>query len=246
MTTAMTELAEAVDRDGCAVVPGLIDAEAADRLIAAVAGSVPGLDDGSLHRDGELYGRRNLFAIPEVRDLARSAAVRGVVGAILGDGARAVRGLWFDKTAGANWGVPWHQDTTVAVRDRSEVAGYGPWTLKAGLHHVRPPVAVLERMVTVRVHLDDCGADNGPLEVLPGSHRGGRLDAAQTVAWRAGTPIRTCLVPRGGAVVMRPLILHASSAAEVPGHRRVIHLEYAAGDLTPPLEWLDAVGEDVG
>ena len=36
---------------------------------------------------------------------------------------------------------------------------------------------------------------------------------------------------------MRPLLLHASSIAIVPTHRRVIHLEYASQSLADGLEW---------
>src|SRR5690606_3154716 len=112
---------------------------------------------------------------------------------------------------------------------------YGPWTRKAGVPHVRPPLDVLRGMLTVRIHLDDCGPDDGPLAVIPRSHSGaGEGEAEETdrrLRCDLDPPAATCLVPRGGAVLMRPLILHASGSARVPGHRRVIHLEYAAEDL---------------
>ena len=44
---------------------------------------------------------------------------------------------------------------------RVESPGYGPWTVKAGIAHVRPPIGVLEGMLTLRVHLDDCGPGRG-------------------------------------------------------------------------------------
>src|SRR5262245_7189469 len=82
---------------------------------------------------------------------------------ILGPGAFVVRGLFFDKTPRANWKVSWHQDLTIAVRVRIEAPGFGPWSLKAGVVHVQPPAEILERMATVRLHLDDCSESNGPL-----------------------------------------------------------------------------------
>ena len=103
------------------------------------------------------------------------------------------------------------------------------------------PADVLERMVAVRVHLDDCGASNGPLRVVPGSHRVGRLSAEAIEVWRRGAAAVECLVARGGLLAMRPLLLHASSQARVPAHRRVIHIEYAAGALPGSLEWYDAL-----
>ena len=133
--------------------------------------------------------------------------------------------------------MAWHQDLTIAVRERREVAGFGPWSTKAGIPHVQPPAEVLERKVTLRIHLDRCGPDNGPLRVVPGSHRGGRLDAAAIADHRQRVAEVSCLVDRGGVVILRPLLLHASSAALRPGHRRVIHLECAAEDLPGGLEW---------
>lgn len=183
------------------------------------------------------YAMRNLLAVPAVKRLAESMPIRALVEEILGPKALAARGLLFDKTPAANWKVTWHQDLLITVRERREVNGYGPWSVKAGVPHVQPPAKVLEKMVTVRLHLDDCGEDNGPLRVLPGSHRAGILAGEQIDAWRDSHDATTCQVPRGGVLVMRPLLLHASSAASKPAHRRVIHLEFAAQPLERGLEW---------
>jgi ectoine hydroxylase-related dioxygenase (phytanoyl-CoA dioxygenase family) len=97
----------------------------------------------------------------------------------------------------------------------------------------------MEQMLAVRLHLDDCGEENGPLQVLPGSHLAGRLDAEKIQAWRARAPVAPCIVKRGGVILMRPLLLHASSVAQNPAHRRVIHLEYAMHALPAGLDWLN-------
>jgi len=233
MIDPIADPADSVLRDGFAVVPGVLGAAAVDLLIAAVDRAGP--LDAVLRREGDVYGMRDLLrAIPEVRRLAGSPALLDLVEPVLGPGAFAVRGLLFDKSPGANWGVAWHQDLTISVLGRVASPGFGPWTTKAGIPHVRPPIGVLEAMLTLRVHLDDCGDDQGPLRVLPGSHRGGRarLEAGAAV---------DCLVGRGGVVMIRPLLLHASSAASEPRHRRVIHLEYAAGPLPGGVEWFEAV-----
>jgi hypothetical protein len=143
------------ERDGFAIIPGIVGADE----IETIGRAIDGLGDAQnmLRRNGSLYGVRDaLRALPEVRNLARSESLLELVRPVLGDGARAVRALLFDKTPEANWGVPWHQDLTIAVKSRVETPGFGPWTVKAGIHHVRPPVEVLERMVTLRIHLDDC------------------------------------------------------------------------------------------
>ena len=231
---------ESVFRDGFAVVPGVVDAPTLDALVGAIDRAGP--LDAVLRREEDVYGMRDLLrAIPEVRRLAGSPALLDLVEAVLGPGAFAVRGLLFDKTSAANWSVPWHQDLTISVRSRVRASGYGPWNVKGGIPHVRPPVAILERMLTLRVHLDDCQAGQGPLRVLPGSHRGGKLGDEATRDWLGREPAVPCLVPRGGVVLMRPLLLHASSAATEPRRRRVIHLEYAVDALTEGVDWFEAV-----
>lgn len=164
--------------DGYAIIPEVIGRAEVDRLLHALADA--GRGDGVRRRES-VYAVRNLLdAVPEVRELAASPAVRALVEPVLGAGAFPVRGILFDKTPDANWKVAWHQDLSIAVRERREAEGFGPWSEKAGVTHVQPPATVLERMVTVRIHLDGCGPENGPVHVVPGSHLHGRLDAAGT------------------------------------------------------------------
>ncbi len=110
--------------------------------------------------------------------------------------------------------------------------------------HVQPPREVLERMVSVRLHLDDCPAENGALRVIAGTHDGGKLRQEEIGGLVAERDSITCEVARGGALVMRPLLLHASSASTVPGHRRVVHFDYARVELDGGLEWLERRGVD--
>jgi ectoine hydroxylase-related dioxygenase (phytanoyl-CoA dioxygenase family) len=225
----------AIERDGFALVPGVAAPDAVDRLLDALA-QVD--DSAAIARRGSVHAVRDLLtAVPRVRQLARSPALRAPVEPVLGAECFVVRGILFDKTPEANWKVAWHQDLTIAVREPREAPGFGPWSEKAGIPHVQPPAEVLERMLTVRVHLDDCGPENGPVQVIPSSHAMRRLAPEQIDAWRERAAAVACTSPRGGALVMRPLILHASSPATLPAHRRVVHLEFAAGDLPHGLEW---------
>jgi ectoine hydroxylase-related dioxygenase (phytanoyl-CoA dioxygenase family) len=159
-----------------------------------------------------------------------------VIEPILGDAARVVRGIFFDKQPTANWKVPWHQDLTIAVKNRLEVPDYHPWSIKAGIHHVQPPTTILEQMLTVRIHLDRTDESNGALKVIPGSHLQGKLNNSQIDDWKQYSVI-SCNCEVGGILLMRPLLLHASSIAILPTHRRVIHLEYASQPLADGLEW---------
>ena len=129
----------------------------------------------------------------------------------------------------------------ISVAARLEVAGYIGWSNKAGVWQVQPPAEVLARMLAVRVYLDDCGPENGPLRVLPGSHRVGWIDEKLDDR-KASVPEVVCTVMRGGVVTMCPLILHASAKSAAVGHRRVIHIEYACHGLPEGLEWKNRVG----
>lgn len=218
---------------GFAVVEGVLS----ERALADVSAAVT----DAAGREG--YALRNLLlAVPAVRGLAAAPEIRALVEPLLGAAAVPVKGILFDKTPAANWKVAWHQDTTICVRERAAVPGYGPWSVKDGVVNVQPPADVLAGLVTVRVHLDDCGTDNGPLRVLPGSHQNGRLTAAAMERRLAENAPVNCTIRRGGVLLMRPLLLHASSAATRPAHRRVIHLEFAACSLPAPLQWALADG----
>lgn len=213
--------------DGFAALEGIIDREALRELQRATAT----LDVGTgLRAATSMVPLGHELAHGSMLDLARS---------VLGDAARPVRSILFDKTAASNWLVPWHQDLTVAVRERHEVPGWGPWSAKAGMPHVQPPAAVLEAMVTLRLHLDDTPGENGALRVVPGSHAHGVLTAEAARELREARGEVICAAAAGELLVMRPLLLHASSKATRPGRRRVLHVEYAAGDLPAPLAWAE-------
>lgn len=185
--------------------------------------------------NGEIYGARNLLGLAQVRAVAALPSVASCLLPVLGKGKgfRAVRGIFFDKTVGANWPVLWHQDLSLAVQERRELPGWSNWSVKRGLTHVQPPPEILAQMVTMRLHLDDCPAENGALRIIPGSHRKGLLARPEIQAMAAAGPTQFVTARAGDAVFIRPLLLHASSAAQTPHHRRVLHLEFAPFDLLP-------------
>jgi hypothetical protein len=141
---------ERFEADGFAVVAPFLHATELDTLREAVAGI-------------DAAGLRNLIGkVPEVRSFAASVAVRAVLESLLGAEARLVRSIFFNKDGERNWHVAWHQDVTIAVAERCEVAGFGAWSMKDAVPHVQAPSAVLERMATLRVHLEFAAADALP------------------------------------------------------------------------------------
>jgi hypothetical protein len=221
--------AYSVDTDGFAMTENFLREQEVAELVDFA--------EQNLSTEGHRGGVRNLLDFPRMRSLAESQALRRAVEPILGSSARVVHGILFDKTEEANWKVPWHQDVTIAVDRKIEAEGYGPWSIKSGILHVQPPASVLERMISVRLHLDDCPQENGALRIIPRSHTSGKVDERliQDIARRSIAV--TCAMQRGGILVMWPLLLHASSASSFPGHRRVIHFDYAASELPMGMGW---------
>ena len=175
-------------------------------------------------------------------DLAGLLGTGGPVGAVaasaLGEKCAPVRAILFDKTAAANWSLGWHQDRTIVVKERREVPGFGPWTVKSGLLHVAPPVSVLEGMVTLRVHLDPVSRANAPLLIARGSHRIGMVPERDSDPVLQASDVIECLAERSDIWLYRTLILHASAASVEARRRRVLQVDYAATALLGGLEFL--------
>ncbi len=230
---------QALQNDGFCLVPGVLAQSECDVLLTEIddmlqAGESPS-PGFSAHCARNLLSRSPLihkrFSESPFIDLARKA---------LGQDGNPVKGIYFDKNPDSNWVVPWQQDLTIALKEKHGIDGYVNWTVKQGAWHVQPPASVLESQVTLRLHLDDCSESNGALRVVRGSHRLGRLDHAAEAELRERVGDVLCEAKRGDVLVMSPLILHASSKAVDPDHRRIVHVEYSAAQLPEPLAWRDS------
>lgn len=216
----------ALDHDGAVVLRGVVPPGQVEALLPAFAA-----------RSAGRAGARSLANNSQLADLVGDGAVGRLARALLGPAARPVRLVLFDKSQDANWGVPWHQDRTIAVAARHDVPGFTAWNEKAGIVHVEPPTALLEGMLTLRLFVDDCDATNGPVEVALGTHRLGRVPAGNAARLARAHPPFLATGARGDVLVMRLLALHASKPAVAPVHRRVIHVDYCAEPLPEPLRW---------
>lgn len=214
-------------RDGAELAPKALDGSTLAALEEALAG-----------QPSDVAGVR-LFG---VEGLPCFLATNGPVGFLaarrLGVIARPVRAILFDKTASANWSLAWHQDRVVAVCERKEVEGFGPWTRKHGALHVAPPFELLARMLTLRIHLDAVPETNAPLLVAPGSHRFGRIPEADVPDVVSKCGVAMCLAEAGDVWIYATPILHASDRATAATGRRVLQVDYAVDDLPGGLQWL--------
>jgi len=173
-------------------------------------------------------GARHILRVPVVHDLASDPRMLHVAHGFLGPGAMPFRATLFDKSPSANWRVAWHQDTALPLRQRMDSVDWGPWSTKAGVLYAHAPAWALGQVVALRVSLDDSLATNGPLRVLPDTHRAGVLTGEQIGRLaRERTPVE-CIAASGTVVAMRPLTVHASSKAASEQPRRILHIEYAA------------------
>ncbi len=195
-----------------------------------------------LHALAESLPRRpggtRLFGTSGLSALLDTSAMQAIAARHLGDEARPVRAIMFDKRPNDNLALGWHQDRTIAIRERRETTSYGPWTVKQGILHVAPPFAVIEAMVTLRIQLDDTPTDNAPLLVAPGSHRLGLVAEDDIADAVAACGIMTCLATAGDVWAYATPILHASAASSGHAHRRVLQVDYTATKLPAGLAWL--------
>lgn len=242
----MTDLQQDIEQQGFAVLPGLFDSERVARLVSELEGARIQMNGSVLQSRGQVYGIRNLVDVwPAALAVATEPGLRAVIGSVLPHGFGLVHSIFFDKPPGRTWSLPWHRDLTIAVRDAKGAIGeFRRPTVKAGVTHVEAPAWFLGRMLTARVALDEVLDDNGPLLVIPGSHRD--VTVADVPTERAlGTRGRPIHMRAGDVLLIRPLVMHRSGASR-PGttrHRRTLHFEFApVGPLPTGLEWHRFVG----
>jgi ectoine hydroxylase-related dioxygenase (phytanoyl-CoA dioxygenase family) len=212
------QLAE-IEKQGFAIVPEVLSRSEIVRL------------DESLSRNPlprSRAGTRHALRHPSVLAIARDARLRAIAQEILGCDPFPFKATLLNKSPISNWLVAWHQDKALPLRERRELPGWGPWSVKDGVIYANAPASALSRVVALRLHLDDSTYENGPLRVLAGTHTMGVLSDYAIHGLSAQVTAVDCLVPRGGVLVMKPLIVHASSKSRSAMQRRVLHIEYAA------------------
>ena len=215
---------------GFLVVPGVLDAATCD-TVAAQKDELPLAGAGT----------RQLLRIEWCRLLAHSVRTHLAIRELLPPDSVGVQCTLFNKTPSANWLVALHQDRSVPVRVKVNSYGLVGWSQKEGAIFVQPTVALLQQLTAVRVHIDPCPAESGALRVVPGSHRMGVLSTAEADQARRESPEQVVPVSRGGALLMKPLLLHASSKAAVSIQRRVLHFVFGAPVPPSGLAWQYAI-----
>jgi hypothetical protein len=224
--------------DGFQIIGSIVEDEECGVLAAELT---PIFEQQQALLKSKIGGVRNLLSVSAgVQAFASSGRIISLLEKAVGSRPFAVRAIFFDKNPKANWLVPWHQDLAIAVVEHVEIPGFTGWSTKDGVLHVHPPQEVLEGMITLRLHLDDCTSENGALKVIPGSHRLGKLGTSELSECSKQNEGVICEVLKGGALLMRPLLLHASLPAKRPMHRRILHVEFTTKDLPDGLKWFES------
>ncbi len=218
-----------IEKNGFEIHTNFINDESINEIINEIEALAP---------DYPKHGIRNAEKkLVLVRKLVDSSLLRKKAESFLSGWPEIVRVIVFDKTSDKNWFVAWHQDKTISVSEKADIPGWGPWSVKDGINHVQPDLNVLEDMVTFRIHLDDANESNGCLKVIPKSHDLGILSKGAQDRVVSESEEYICIVKSGDLLVMRPHLLHSSSKAVVPCHRRIVHVEYSSFKLPMGLAW---------
>ena len=215
-----------LDSHGFAMIPSVLSDSECDRILS----SLGGLDAASA-------GSRCLLQYGWCQALAAQLRAHSGIATLLPADDVAVQCTYFEKSLSRNWLVPIHQDLSIPVAARVDHPALRGWSEKEGSLYVQPPAELLERLVAIRLHLDPCSDADGPLQFIPGSHRHGRIDAAEAAQWRRDHGLVSCTQARGDALAMRPLTLHASSKASGASLRRVLHFVFGPPALPYGLAW---------
>ena len=212
--------------EGFTIVPGALAAAECQRLATEVASAVSA---GAGSRRLLSHGWCQSLAV-RIRDSPKFA------GLVPSDYV-AAQCTYFSKSSTQNWLVPIHQDLSIPVAERVNEPVLRGWSEKEGELYVQPPIALLESLVAVRIHLDACAEADGPLQVVPRSHASGAMAPEEAAEVRRSQGAVACTLNVGDALVLRPLLLHSSSKASGSSMRRVLHFLFGPPELPWGLRW---------
>ncbi|MBW4888203.1 phytanoyl-CoA dioxygenase family protein [Mucilaginibacter sp. HMF5004] len=222
------------DLNGFTIINGIYcDAEIEN--INSIINNAPTNKD-TFRKTQDLFAIRQFIKeVPQVAEVVFNDKLKQLIAGLFGKGYFVSKSIYFDKPAQSNWFVAYHQDLTISVDNKIELSGFGPWTVKQNQFAVQPPIKILQDNFTIRIHLDEANEDNGALRVIPGSNLKG-VYRAETINWNTETET-TCCVKKGGVMLMRPLLLHASGKTVNNKPRRVIHIEFSKAELPDGIAW---------
>ena len=194
------------------------------------------IDKNTFRKSNDLFAIRQFHKeIPEALAIIFNDNLKKIMSSYFGEDYFITKSIYFDKPEMSNWFVPYHQDLTISVNKKVALEGFHKWTVKDNQFGVIPSLSILENNFTIRIHLDDTTEENGALKVINKSHTKG-IYRPENINFEQETET-ICTVKKGGVMIMKPLLLHASSKTTNKKKRRVIHLEFSNQKLPDEIEW---------
>lgn len=193
-------------------------------------------ENATFRKSQDLFAIRQFHKeIPETLPFIFNKKLQDIIDSAFGKGFFITKSIYFDKPEKSNWFIAYHQDLTISVDQKIEIENFENWTVKQNQFAVQPPTEILENNFTIRIHIDKTTKDNGALKVINNSHSKGILRIENLDFEKEKETI--CEVEKGGIMIMKPLLFHASNKTTNNERRRVIHIEFSKQQLPNDLEW---------
>lgn len=186
-----------------------------------------------------------LKACDKVNSMANDKTLISLLNLTSGENMYPVKAFILDKSIQSNWEIPWHQDLKIAVNEQIDQPGYTNWSSESGILHVQPPVAIMEKLVNLRIHFDACDTKNAAIHVIPGSHTLGILSPKQINSIVARASFHICSAAKNSVMLMKPLILHYSPKSSSHNSRRILQIEYGY-QINNGITWHNKAGTAKG
>lgn len=226
-----------INSEGFAIINNVYTENEIEKLISLIENITENdSDNAAFRKSQDLFAIRQFHKkIPETLDFIFNQNLKDIIQSNFGKGYFITKSIYFDKPEKSNWFVAYHQDLTISVDTKIEVENFENWTIKQNQFAVQPPKEILEDNFTVRIHIDTTTKENGALKVINNSHSKGILRIEKLNFENEKETI--CEVEKGGIMIMKPLLFHASKKTTNNERRRVIHIEFSKQELPSGLEW---------
>lgn len=226
-----------INSEGFSIINNVFTENEIENLISLIESKTANNQENATFRKSQdLFAIRQFHKeIPETLDFIFNKNLKEIIESNFGKDFFITKSIYFDKPEKSNWFVAYHQDLTISVDQKIEAENFENWTVKQNQFAVQPPTEVLENNFTIRIHIDKTTKDNGALKVINNSHSKGILRIENLDFEKEKETI--CEVEKGGIMIMKPLLFHASNKTTNNERRRVIHIEFSKQQLPNGLEW---------
>jgi len=224
-----------IESEGFTIIENIYTNEEIKNLISIIESETENkISESTFRQSQDLFAIRQFHKeIPESLKYIFNQNLNDIIKSNFGDDFFITKSIYFDKPEKSNWFVSYHQDLTISVDKKVELKNFQNWTNKQNQFAVQPPTEILENNFTIRIHLDKTTNENGALKVINKSHKKG-VYRIENLDLKTET---VCEVERGGIMIMKPLLFHASNKTTNNERRRVIHIEFSNQELPNGLEW---------